>query len=127
MRKWTIIGWAVLLVAMATGCHTTVTNLTPSQQVRNKAGMYPLSVAWDSNQQSLQKETIEACVQVGLQIYPMQSTPLVKNRWETLVPVPADQSLLNYRFKFDYESLGMPHRRQNSRLSPPYQLKIIDP
>jgi hypothetical protein len=59
-------------------------------------------------------------------MYPMQPTPMVKNRWETMIPVPADQNMLNYRYKFDFEYYSIPNRRQNSKLSEPFQLKVLE-
>ena len=114
-----------LLLAVG-GCTTTITNLTPSQQPRNATGLYPFAVAWESSQQSLRKDTLKACVMVGLDTYPMQPAPMVKNRWETLVAVPADKDIVHYRFKFDYDYLSIPARKSNSRLSTPYQLKIVE-
>lgn len=119
--------FAVLIVGMVlTGCSTTVTNLTSSRQSRVSAGLYPFEVIFDSNQQSLQKETVKPYVIVGLEPYPMQPAPLLPNRWETLVPVPEDQSIVNYRYKFDFDYLSIPQRRSSSVLSRPYQLEIVD-
>jgi hypothetical protein len=108
------------------GCASTITNLTPRQALRNKAGLYPVEARWDSNQRSIRKDSITPYVVVGLAKYPMQRTPLTVNRWETLVPAPIDQRFLNYRFKFDYQYDSIPMPRSNSRLSPPYQLEIMD-
>jgi len=108
------------------GCSTTITNLTPSQQVRNPSGLYPISAAWHSPQQSIVKDSIKAYVIVGLEAYPMQLTPLTKNRWETLVPVSANKNILNYQFKYDFVYLSMPERKGNSMLSQPFQLRIVD-
>jgi len=53
--------------------------------------------------------------------------PLVKNRWEGLVPVPAGMSTVNYRFKFDYlyNTIGSAPK-PNSVSSPIYTLKVVD-
>jgi hypothetical protein len=120
--------WPVALVALLlAGCtSTTITNLTPSRLPRNANGLYPFQAAWKSNQQSLRQESIKPYVVIGLDSYPMQPTPLVKNRWETLVPVPADKTVVNYRFKFDYEYNSIPIPRPNSKLSTPYQLQVLE-
>lgn len=117
-----VFAWSILL----TGCSTTITNLTPSQQDRNPSGLYPVAVAWHSPQRSILDESIKPYVIVGLEAYPMQLTPLTRNRWETLVPVSADKNFLNYRFKFDFEYLSIPQRKGNSKLSQPFQLRIVD-
>jgi hypothetical protein len=119
--------WLVLALALS-GCSTpTITNLTPSRLPRNASGLYPFEVAWDSSQQSLRKESIRPYVVVGLEPpYPMQPAPILKNRWETLVPIPAGQKFIHYQYKFDYDYNSIPVRRSNSKLSAPYQLEIID-
>jgi hypothetical protein len=117
------LGLSMLFLA---GCSTTITNMTPSQTQRTTTGLYPFSVAWDCSQQSLVKDSIQAYVLVGTNLYPMQRTPLVRERWETVVPVPADKDILNYQYKFDYQYLTIPNRKSNSLLSNPYQLRILE-
>jgi hypothetical protein len=109
------------------GCTTSsITNLTPSVQPRNPEGLYPVEAVWKSNQQSLKDESIQPYVMVDLESYPMQPTPLVNNRWEVMLPIPADQNHVYYRFKFDYEYRGMPGSRSDSLLSEEYRLDIAN-
>jgi len=117
------LGLGMMLLA---GCTTTITNMTPSQTQRATTGLYPFSVAWDSSQQSVVPDSVQAYVLVGTNLYPMQRTPLVRERWETVVPVPADRDILNYQYKFDYQYLTIPKRQANSVMSKPYQLKILE-
>jgi hypothetical protein len=63
---------------------------------------------------------------VGLESYPMQKTSLMRNRWETLVPIPADKNVINYRLKFDFEYNAIPDPRPDSKLSSEYKLEIVD-
>jgi len=42
----------------------------------------------------------------------MRQVPLVKNRWEGVVPVPATANTATYRFKFDYLLQQLRHRAQ---------------
>ncbi len=121
--KWTPWFLAVLVLS---GCSTTITNLTPSKQPRNANGLYLFEVALESSQQTLRKETIKPYVIVGFDSYPMLPAPVLKNRWETLVPFPADKKYLNYRYKFDYDYNSFPQRGASSKLSSPYQLEIAD-
>ncbi len=53
--------------------------------------------------------------------------PLVKNRWEGLVPVPPTANSVIYRFKFDYlyNHIGT-EPKSGSYVSPQYKLTIID-
>src|SRR5205814_155949 len=116
-----------LLPLFLDGCATNfITNLTPSRLPRKDNGQYSLSVEWESRQQSLIRDSIKAYVVIGLDQYPMQRTPMLTNRWETLVPVPADKDVVTYRYKFDYEYRGFPARERDSKLSKYYQLFILD-
>ena len=109
------------------GCTTpTITNLTPSRQVRKETGLYPFEVQWNSRQQSLIKESMKSAVVIGLDQYPMQRVALLTNRWETLVPIPADKTIVTYQFRFDYNYHGIPDRRSDSKPSRHYQLVILD-
>ena len=118
---------AILMMSLVlSGCSTTITNLTPSQQTRNTTGLYPFEVLFNSNQKTLRRETIQPYVIVGLESYPMQPGPVLKNRWETVVPVPADKKFVNYQFKFDYQYVAVPQRRPGSILSAPYRLYLVD-
>jgi hypothetical protein len=124
-RMLTIKKILPLLFLGLSGC-VSVTNLTPSRATRSENGLYPFEVAWKSNQQSLRKDSIKAYVIVDINSYPMQPTPVVENRWETLVPIPADKKYVSYRYKFDYDYNSIPAPRNTSKLSPPYQLEIIN-
>ena len=115
----------VLLPVLFAGC-SSITNLTPQQQTRNATGLYPVEVALASRQQTLRWETIQPYVVVGVDFYPMRPTSLMKNRWETLVPVPATTNVVYYKFKFDYQYNSIPHRRPDSKLSSEFRLTILD-
>ncbi len=117
----------VLLPLLFVGCGTTaITNLTPSRLPRKDNGQYPFGVEWASRQQSLIKDSIKAYVVIGLDQYPMQRTPLLTNRWETLVPIARDKDSVIYRYKFDFEYQGFPARQPDSKLSKGYQLFILE-
>ena len=117
----------VLFPLLLAGCGTTaIVNLTPSRLPRKDNGQYPFGVEWSSRQQSLIKDSIKAYVVIGLDQYPMQRTPLLTNRWETLVPIAADKDSVLYHYKFDYEYQGFPARQQDSKLSKMYQLLILE-
>lgn len=116
----------LLLGCLMAGCSSMhVTNLTPQQEIRNPDGTYSIEVALASRQQTLRWRSIRPSVVVGHQIFPMQPTPLMTNRWETLVPIPLGQDVLHYRFKFDfdYNTFGSPGR-SDSKLSQFYKLQI---
>jgi hypothetical protein len=117
----------ILSVLLLTGCAGMFTRLTPLQQTRNANNLYPVEVAFNSQQQSLRWESIQPYVLVNGELYPLRQVPLVKNRWEGFVPVPPGVSSVAYRFKFDYKfnNFGTPPQ-SSSAVSPIYKLNIVD-
>src|ERR1035441_7700598 len=109
----------VLSVLLLTGCAGMFTRLTPLQQSRNANNLYPVEVAFNSQQQSLRWETIQPYVIANGESYPLHPVPLVQNRWEGFVPVPLGANSINYRFKFDYKynNLGTAPDRKSTRLN----------
>jgi hypothetical protein len=115
---------ALLLPLILAGCATSFTNLTPSQQTRTTNNVYSVEVEFVSNQQSLRWDSIRPQILVGSQSYDMRSTPLMNNRWEgqILVPASSDKVTYRYRFDYDYNSFGKP--KADTALSPQYILRI---
>src|ERR1039458_9507921 len=66
----------VLPALLLTGCATTFTNLTPLEQTRNANNLYPVEVAFNSQQQSLRWETIQPYVIANGEPYPLRPVPL---------------------------------------------------
>jgi hypothetical protein len=124
LKKFLPLLPALLLVGCATS-HT-FTRMTPSQEPRNADNQYPVEVAFTSEQQSLRWDSVHAYVLANGQSYPMRKVPIVNNRWEGYLPVPASQNSINYRFKFEYlyNSFGK-EPQHDSTLSPIYTLKVI--
>lgn len=120
--------FAIALVGLlVSGCaSTTLTNLTPSQYVRNETGVYTVEVELATSQQSLQHHTITPSVVIGLDTYPLRRTLKTDNRWEGSIPVAKGKDFVSYHFKFDYDysRFGQPGR--DSKLSPGYELKIVN-
>ena len=117
-----------LPVLLLAGCTTaSFTRLTPNAQPRNANNLYPVEVVFDSHQQSLRWDSIQPYVLVNGQPLPLRPVPVVKNRWEGLVPVPPSASAVNYRFKFDYlyNNFGTAPK-PNSVSSKVYTLKVLD-
>jgi hypothetical protein len=119
----------LLPVLLLAGCTTTatITRLTPNQQVRNPDNLYQVETAFDSKQQSLRWDSVQAYVLVNGRALPMRRVPLVKNRWEGLIPLPPGATTVNYRFKFDYFYNSFAHSpKPNSESSKIYTLKVVD-
>ncbi len=100
--------------------------MTPLSAPRSPDGLYLIEARWDSNQRSIRKDSFTPHVVVGTEFHPMERVPLTTNRWEAIVPVPANQRFVTYRFKFDYLYDSFPNPRKDSRLSPSHQLQIVD-
>jgi len=117
----------LLSVLLLTGCAGTFTRLTPLQQPRNANNLYPVEVIFNSQQTSLRWETIQPYVLANGELYPLRQVPLVQNRWEGFVPVPAGANTVDYRFKFDYKynNVGTAPRA-SSAVSPIYRLNVVD-
>lgn len=117
-----------LPMLLLVGCSTTAsfTRMTPTQQPRNPDNLYPVEVAFNSNQQSLRWDSLKPFVLVNGQPYELRPVPIVRNRWEGYIPVPATASEVKYRFKFDYlyNSFGQ-SPQPDSAWSPIYSLKIV--
>jgi hypothetical protein len=115
----------VLPLALA-GCSSTIINLTPGRLARNSDGTYHVEAAWRTTEQAIRPETIKPWVIVGFDSYEMHPEQVVSDRWEAFVPVPADQNLLHYRFRFDFSRNTIPARVADSKLSQGYSLEIVD-
>ena len=118
----------LLPVLLLAGCSTaTYTRMTPGQQPRNADNQYPVEVAFNTAQQSLRWNSVHPYVVVHGQQFPLRPVPIVKNRWEGLVPVPPAANSVTYRFKFDYlyNTFGK-DPQPDSSWSPTYTLKILD-
>lgn len=111
---------------LLSGCSTTITNLTPGQLPRNANNLYPFEVSFDTSQKTVRENTITPSVMIGTELYPMQPAPMLKNRWEAQVPIGAATNQVYYRYKFIYEFNRIPAPGESSRLSPTYQLEIVD-
>jgi hypothetical protein len=119
----------LLPVLWLVGCATTATftRMTPDVQPRNADNLYPVEVGFYSQQQSLRPDSLKAYVIVDGKPYPMRQVPMVRDRWEGLVPVPPGAHSVSYRFKFDflYNSFGS-EPQPDSSWSPTYTLKVVD-
>jgi hypothetical protein len=120
------LGTLLVSSLLVSGCATTITNLTPSTQKRNADSLYPFEVAVDTPDHRIRESSLKPYVLIGPEAYPLQPTHMLKNRWETLIPIPPGKEYVNYRYKFDYQYNSIPNPRPGSRLSRPYQLHIVD-
>jgi hypothetical protein len=125
MRDLTKFLSLTALVAL-TGCTGTLTNLAPEYQTRRPDGLYPVAVAFETRQDSLRWKSIKPNVVVGDKFYPMRPMPLMSNRWETLLQVPADTSIVHYKYKLEWQYNAIPDPQNDSQITKPQTLRIID-
>lgn len=116
----------LLPIVLLAGCATRLTNLTPQQTPRTQTHLYPFEVAMKSSQQALVWESIQPYVVIGTDLFPMRLQPMMTNRWEAMVPVPAGQNLVHYHYKFDYLVNSIGPRKPDSASSPTYSLRVLD-
>ena len=112
-----------LLPAVLAGC-SSITNLTPTQYPRDASNYYRVEAMWKSNQRVIQPHSFKPLVVVDLQTYPMHPVPLVQDRWEAFIPVPPDQNVVRYHYKFDFMEDAFHKPKGDSLMSAPYQLNI---
>jgi uncharacterized protein YceK len=113
----------LLLPVVLAGC-SSITNLTPTQYPRDASGYYRVEAMWKSNQRVIQPDSFKPLVFVDLQTYPMRPVPLVRNRWEAFVPVPADKDSIHYHYKFDFMDDAFGKAHGDSLKSAEYKLSI---
>ena len=109
------------------GCASTITNISAQRQIRNATNLYPLEVSLDSRQQALKWETVQPSVIVGTESYPMRPVKHMQNRWETVIPVPANVNSVTYHYKFDYQVNDFGGPKKSSASSHSYKLLIVEP
>jgi Prokaryotic membrane lipoprotein lipid attachment site len=115
----------VLPLALA-GCSSSIINLTPSRLARNSDGTYHVEAAWRTSEQTIRPESIKPWVVVGFEKYEMSPELVVRDRWETFVPVPADQKLMHYQFRFDFSRNAISAPVEDCKMSPEFTLEIVD-
>ena len=122
---WKKLLLILILPLLLAGCRGTFTNISPTRQVRTGDNTYPVEVVFISRQKTLRWDSIEPLVLYDGNTYPMRLTPLMTNRWEGSISIPADRDEATYRFKFNYlyDTFGGP--RADSEISPAYHLQIL--
>lgn len=122
MKKFLVLLLAPVVLA---GC-TSVSNLTPSKELRNAAGLYTVETRWQTKRQAVRQDDVKPVIVVGDKVYPMDPVPIVKDRWEGVIPVPANQKSVTYQIRFDYKLNAFGKPSEDTTMSPVYRLDIID-
>jgi uncharacterized protein YceK len=114
----------LMLSVLLTGC-TSITNLAPSHYTRDPSGYYRVEAEWSTRRQVVRPDSFKPLVVVdNSETYPMQPVPLVSDRWQAFIPVPADKDMVIYHFKFDFLDNAFGGPRPNSILSRDYELRV---
>lgn len=115
----------VLLAALGLGCTgSRNTNLTPRSPAPSTDATYLFETTFRTHRRGVQPEHVKAWVVMGLNLYPMQAVPNTENRFEALLPLPTDRSVLRYRYKFEFTYPGVLDNKINSTMSPEYELQL---
>jgi len=99
-------------------------NLTPRNAASTANGVHHFEVEWDSSLRGANNPEVQAFVMIGEELFPLQRIPDTTDRWEGDVPIPTDQPVVSYRYKFDYSRPGIRARVVESELSPVYFLDL---
>lgn len=85
-----------------------------------------MEFVWDSDQSTIIYDSIKPYVVIGFDQYPMRPALDIKNRWETVIPVPPDKNFVLYHFKVEYQYRTFGKPEKSSKLSPSYRLDITN-
>jgi len=116
----------ICLSLLLAGCATQITNLTPTEQVRNANNLYPVEASFNTRQETVRWPSIHPQIIVGADSYDMRPTPIMTNRWEGLIPVPRGTSLVHYRYKFEFQYNRMGKPGTDTALSRQYTLRVFE-
>jgi hypothetical protein len=114
----------LLLPVLLAGC-SSITNLTPSTQGRDPSGLYRVEAEWRSDRSEIRDGSFQPMVVVETNSYPMRPVPLVQDRWEGFVPIAADEDLIHYHYKFDFQVNAISQPQPDSLMSSDYSLRIV--
>jgi hypothetical protein len=118
--KWTA---GILALVALFGCASESMNLTPKKMPRSTNGYYHFETAWESDRRGV-RTNVQAYVMIETNLFPMQPVPLAQWRYEAFVPLPAGKTYFPYRYRFDFEYLGVGKLVRDSELSPSYRLIV---
>lgn len=86
-----------------TGCHISLTNLTPKDIPQNPSGIYTLGVSTDITNGNVDKETIEASVIIDGEKYPMVPSDTAEGVFQFDYALPRDRDSAKYYFEVNYQ------------------------
>lgn len=114
----------VAVPALLSGCQSSITNLTPTQYPRSANGYYRVEAMWRSNRSAVRTDSFKPLVVVDMTAYPMHKVPVVQDRWEAFIPVPANEDTVHYHYKFDFLDNGWNKPKADSLMSGSYTLNV---
>ena len=117
----------LLLPLFVAGCGSVITNLTPTTYHRDPSGFYRVEAEWKSSREAIRNNSFNPSVMVATKAYPMRPVQLVRDRWEGFIPVPPNEDVVYYHYKFDFQINAVAQPHPDSLLSSDYALKIVPP
>ena len=111
--------FAACVTFFLTGCHITLTNLTPKDVPQNPSGIYTMSVATEITDGNVSEESIEANVIIDGKKFEMEPTELAPNVFEFdyALPKGRDSARYYYEVNYTFENTSSKVRTKVSELS----------
>ncbi|MEM7671706.1 MAG: cell surface protein [Verrucomicrobiota bacterium] len=94
--------FAASVTFFLTGCHISLTNLTPKDVPQNPSGIYTLGVSAEITDGNVDSESIEASVVIDGKKYPMVPSEGAQNVFQFDYALPKDRDSAKYYFEVDY-------------------------
>ena len=94
-----------------TGCHITLTNLTPKEIPQNPSGIYTLSVSTEITNAKIDPSTVEAFAIVDGEKFEMVPSDTAENMFQFDYALPKDRDNARYYYQINYnfeDSSGKP-------------------
>ena len=85
-----------------TGCHITLTNLTPKEIPQNPSGIYTLSVSTEVTNGQVDKDTVEAFAIVDGEKFAMVQSDVAPNIFQFDYALPKDRDTARYYYEVNY-------------------------
>ena len=89
---------AALLLLVLTGCHFTITNLTPDNVPQNPSQIYTITASFHPDNSQLDRSSVQMRIVIDGQIYNMKHSTVSSDIWEFDYQLPAGRGSVSYYF-----------------------------
>ena len=108
--------FAACVTFFLTGCHITLTNLTPERVPQNPSGIYTMSVSTEITDGNVDPETIEARVVIDGKKFEMESSEVAPSVFEFDYALPKGRDSASYYYEVNY-SFGSGSSKVRTKVS----------